>query len=121
MLLVFALAAALCLQAFVLSDGLSRRSEARGRAVTLAQTAAETIRHQGGTPETALAQAAGALGGQYENNALTLAQGEGEDTLTLTASPVPGEVPGLAKVALRVEWQGEVLFEIETAWQEVSP
>ena len=35
MLLVFALAAALCLQAFVKSDGLSRRSEARDRAMTL--------------------------------------------------------------------------------------
>ena len=48
MLLVFALAAALCLQAFVKSDGLSGNSEARDRAVTLCQTAAETVRHSGG-------------------------------------------------------------------------
>lgn len=45
MLLVFALAAALCLQAFVKSDGLSDRSERRDRAITAAQTAAETVRH----------------------------------------------------------------------------
>ena len=120
MLLVFALAAALCLQAFALSDGLSRRSEARDRAVTLAQTAAETIRHQGGAPESALNRAAGALGGRYENGVLTLTRGEGEETLTLTARPVPTEVPGLAKAAIRVERQGEVLFEIEAAWQEVA-
>ena len=35
MLLVFALAAALCLQAFVKSDQLSQQGEVRDRAVTL--------------------------------------------------------------------------------------
>ena len=48
MLLVFALAAALCLQAFVKSDEMSRRSEARDRAVAEAQNAAELIRYYGG-------------------------------------------------------------------------
>ncbi|MCI9425675.1 MAG: hypothetical protein HFF30_08945, partial [Flavonifractor sp.] len=38
MLLVFALAAALCLQAFVRSDAQSKHSEARDRAVLQAQT-----------------------------------------------------------------------------------
>ena len=47
MLLVFALAAALCLQAFVKSDGLSKDSEVRDQAVTLCQNAAETLRHFG--------------------------------------------------------------------------
>lgn len=48
MLLVFALAAAICLQAFVKSDGLSGASEDRDRAVTLCQEAAEAVRHSGG-------------------------------------------------------------------------
>lgn len=45
MLLVFALAAALCLQAFVKSDELSQRSQRRDEAVTAAQSAAEIVRH----------------------------------------------------------------------------
>lgn len=52
MLLVFALAAALCLQAFVKSDRISRQSEARDRAAVLCQSVAETIRHNGGVAET---------------------------------------------------------------------
>ena len=43
MLLVFALAAALCLQAFVKSDQMSGRSHDRDRAVTLVQEMAETV------------------------------------------------------------------------------
>ena len=48
MLLVFALASALCLQAFVKSDAISVRSEEKGRAAIAAQNAAEVIRHKGG-------------------------------------------------------------------------
>ena len=44
MLLVFSLAAALCLQVFVLSDHLSRSNEVRDRAVTAVQNAAETLK-----------------------------------------------------------------------------
>ena len=51
MLLVFALAAALCLQAFVKSDAVSRRSGDRDRAVVLCQSAAEAIRHTGDVEE----------------------------------------------------------------------
>ena len=53
MLLVFALAAALCLQAFVKSDQMSGRSHDRDRAVTLVQEMAETVRHCGGVEEAA--------------------------------------------------------------------
>ena len=42
MLVVFALAAALCVQAFVRSDAASARNEARDEAVVLCQNAAET-------------------------------------------------------------------------------
>ena len=41
MLLVFALAAAVCLRVFVLSGNLSRQGEIRGNAVTAVQNAAE--------------------------------------------------------------------------------
>ena len=48
MVLIFALAAALCLQAFALSDRMSRGSELRDGAVILAQNAAEVCKAGGG-------------------------------------------------------------------------
>ena len=70
MLLVFALAAALCLQAFVRSDNISRQSEARDRAAMLVQSAAEAIQSYGGDACDAFAGAAELLGGQYEQGLL---------------------------------------------------
>ena len=69
MLLVFALAAALCLQAFVKSDGMSKRGEARDRAVVLAQNAAEAVRACGGDFE----EAAQLLGAEdWDEESITL-------------------------------------------------
>ena len=48
MVLVFALAAALCLQVFVLSDQMSEKNRDTDRAVLLAQNTAETIKACGG-------------------------------------------------------------------------
>ena len=47
MILVFALAAALCLRTFVWADGYSARQQARDQAVTVAQNAAETLQAKG--------------------------------------------------------------------------
>lgn len=47
MVLVFALAAALCLQTFVLSGKISKKTEAKNRAVTEAQNAAEIMKNGG--------------------------------------------------------------------------
>ena len=62
-MLVFALAAALCLQVFVLSDKTSRRNEARDRAVLEAQNTAEELKSLRGD----LAQAAGLYGGTFDD------------------------------------------------------
>ena len=138
MLLVFALAAALCLQAFVKSDGLSGNSEARDRAVTLCQTAAETVRHSGGNFNEA-AEKLGLEFGQgstmfryYDENwePLPISEGpipgggegydpaqEGAECLTIQA--VLDAPPGLGKASVCVsEAHGEALFELEVAWQE---
>ncbi len=48
MLAVFALAAALCLQAFAQTDRISRQAEATDRAVSLAQNAAELLQNAHG-------------------------------------------------------------------------
>ena len=141
MLLVFALAAALCLQAFVKSDAASHRSEARDRAVTAAQTAAETLRRYGreGDMGYALTQAAEALGGDYQQGLLWLdydadwnpidydkcGMEAPEAAYRLEAQGVPVETPGLwkARVLVRTstaDGAPDVLFEINTAWQEVD-
>lgn len=47
MVLIFALAAALCLQTFVLAGKISKRTEAENRAMIEAQNAAEVVKAQG--------------------------------------------------------------------------
>lgn len=119
MVAVFAMAAALCLQAFVLSDGDSRRTEARDHAVVLVQTAAETIRGCGS--DEALSQAAEILGCSYDGGVLRMSYDEdwepGGSRYWLTARSVSSAVPGLEIVRVAVEDGETVLFEVETAWQ----
>ena len=89
MLLVFALGAALCLQAFVKSDSLSSRSEARDRAAVEAQNAAETVRHYGGSAQNALSRAAEDLGAEYSEEFVTFTLFYDEDW-----DPIPIEERG---------------------------
>ena len=124
MLLVFALAAALCLQAFVQSDAVSCRSEARDQAILLVQTAAETIRHCGGDMGGALTQAADILGADYAQGLLWMDYDENWNPFPggvyrLTAQGVPTEVPGLwtARVSVTEDGQEAPLFSVEIAWQ----
>ena len=148
MLLVFALAAALCLQAFVKSDQISLKSETRSNAALAAQNTAEIIRHSGGTLEHALTETAERQGGRYlEEDAATggkliISYDEEwkpaeEGIYFLTVEGIPVEEEGLCKVLVQVtDSSGEVtmsgqaaaedtvgqeiLFELETAWLEVE-
>ncbi len=132
MLLVFALAAALCVQAFVKSDGLSRRSEERDRAITLCQNAAETLSSAKG--ETAAASAALApdfpyayghtrmpLHIYYDEDWDMVSEAEGAYCLNVETLKDSG-VPGLGKgyVSVTETDSGAVLFELDVAWQEVD-
>lgn len=133
MLLVFALAAALCLQAFVRSDLLSRRGEARDNAAVLCQSVAETIRHTGGDFQ-AVAEKLGAT--QSGEDDLTIFYDEDWNTAaptspnvypvgyTLGVCRVDSGVPGLGQASVWVQEDetGEELFRIEVSWQkEVAP
>ncbi|MCI9351719.1 MAG: hypothetical protein HFF58_00525 [Lawsonibacter sp.] len=129
MLLVFALAAALCLQAFVKSDGLSKDSEVRDRAVTLCQNAAETLRHFGGDMGNAQVKAAEKLGYQCYQGLLFQEFDEDwnpveEGVYRLESGGVPTEVPGLWKAKVyvvtgyHVGQEPKVIFELEVAWQQ---
>lgn len=121
MVLVFALAAALCLRAFVLSDRISRESEARDRAVAAVQTVAEVLKNCRGDYEKAEQIAETALDNtdiviyhsdQWEDRA---------DTLCITVTPVAtgSELLGSAEIAAR-DSSGDAIFALTVSWQEVS-
>ena len=109
MILVFALAAALCLQAFVLSDSLSERGEARDRAVLLCENAAETLRL--GPKETYVAY--------YDEN---WQQREEPSVYRLEVEGLPEDLETLYRARARAarESDGEELFRLDYAWQEVD-
>lgn len=131
MLLVFALAAALCLQAFVKSDGLSKRGESRDRAAVLCQNAAEVLRSTGGDFGAAAEKLEAA---QYTQDSFQIFYGEDWQSCAMTApnvypfgytlgaSRLETDVPGLGKAGVWVQMDetGEELFRLEVAWQEVS-
>lgn len=125
MLLVFALAAAICLQAFVRADALSAESQARDKAVVLAQSTAELIRSNQGD----MAKVAEQLNAQHVQG--TLAQGfdrdwqscpaEAEPAYILQAFTLPNNAPNVGTARVQVlTGDLKTLFEIDIAWQEVS-
>lgn len=128
MILVFALAAAVCLRAFALSHELSRQSEARDSAVMAAQNTAEAMKHRGGAAEDAFAAAAELIGGElslgnyragYDENWNVTAENA---VYTLEAAETAA-AEGLTAVELRV-WddsgeEREELFGLTVVWQEV--
>ena len=123
MLLVFALAAALCLQAFVKSDQMSGRSHDRDRAVTRVQEMAETVRHCGGVEEAAKLLEANCSDGHfilaYDEN---WNPGETEEVhYVLKVEEIHGEQHGLGMALVTLEHcaaPAEPLFQVAVAWQE---
>ena len=140
MLLVFALAAALCLQAFVKSDQISRQSEARDRAAAVCQSVAEAVRHNGGDLKEAMTQVNGTEPGQRDGiwfanydeswQVITYEEGgrdplptpSGSRTYTLWVRELESDFPGLGRAnveAFDCAGDGmESLFSIEISWQK---
>ena len=123
MVLVFALAAALCLRTFVLADGISRQVEATDRAVLWAESAADTLKARNGD----LAQAAAELGGNLDGQRWIIPLDEtwqetaGEPTYPLTAQPIQSGQPLLGRTQIDVaEKNGDSLFSLEVCWQEAK-
>ena len=98
MVLVFSLAAALCLSVFVKADQISRETVHRDEAVLLAQNAAQVLKATSGDVEQALSTVDVS---DYRMEIETM------DTLDL-----------LGQAEIRV-WQGdELVFTLRTGWQE---
>ena len=124
MVLVFALAAALCLQVFVLSDKTSLRNEARDRAVLEAQNTAEKLKSLRGD----FAQARELYGGAFDGQTWGLSydadwerEDGGEAAYHILAIRTDSGDPllGCAEVTVFTA-EGDLLFYLPVAWQEVT-
>ena len=124
MILVFAVTAAFCVQAFVKAELLSRQLSERDKAVGVCQTAAETVKALHGNME----QAADFLGGTagkeefvlyYSKTWEHVSKQEAEYTLLLSLQE---ETEYLAKGEVTVfSATGEEIFSLPVNWQrEVS-
>ena len=105
MVLVFALTAALCLQGFSLADRISRRQEAREKAVVLAQNLAESLKAGSGDLEVA---------------SRLLDDFPEDPNFVIQVIPVSTDDPYLGSARIVVTYEAEAIFEITVAWQEVS-
>ena len=125
MVLVFALAAALCLQVFVVSDRMSEKNKDIDHAVLLAQNTAEMLKAYGGVEE-----AADAVGGEirqmmwssYYDEDLNPVPDQASAYYEVNTLPENSGVEGLGKATIDVvRFDGnEALFSLTVNWQEVS-
>ncbi|WP_455582401.1 hypothetical protein [Dysosmobacter sp.] len=126
MVLVFALAAALCVRGFVLSERISRRGEARDMAMIAAQNAAEALKGTGGDFSAASEQYGGSWNGllwgiSYDETWKEL-QGAEQAAYHLLVMPGDSGEPLLGAAGVTVYTaRGDVLVTLPVAWQEVKP
>ncbi len=112
MVAVFAVAAAICLRAFLWADSTSRRSESIDRALLQVQNIAEYIKHTGGD----LHACADEFGGTVENGQRVWC----EDGYTLTATPLYPNMRYLGSVRRTAADDDGVLAEVTVSYQEVD-
>lgn len=101
MILVFALAAALCLQTFAKAGEISEETARRDQAVVLASNGAELLKATAGDVEAA--------------------ESLSRDGYRVTVVPRISPQPGLARAEIQVSFEENLLFSLETGWQEVLP
>ena len=124
MLLVFALAAALCLKVFVLSDQLSRRCEERDRAVVVAQNAAETMKICKGNVIDCSEISGGFADGSawkigYDLDWQQTALDQAAYQVLVVPVASATKLLGTAEVCAQTI-EGELLFQLTVSWQEVD-
>lgn len=105
MMLVFAMAAAFCIQIFIKANDISTRIGERDRAVFLAQNAAEVLKDCGGDMDKA-------------EDMLALLS---EEEYLLEICRQEGVLPGLGQARIIVRSKQvpeETVFELTVAWQE---
>ena len=125
MVLVFALAAALCLQVFVFSNRMSERNKDIDRAVLLAQNTAEMLKARGsleGAAEVMDGEIQQTLWRSYYDEALNPVAKRTSAYYEVNTLPEHTGVEGLEKATVEVfRYNGnEALFSLTVAWQEVN-
>lgn len=122
MLLVFSIAAAICVRAFVYADQLSLEKELRDQAIIKAQTVAETYKYYSGNAENALND----IGGIIENNKwITYWDGrwnicdDSQSQYKIVVTNEKNNVKGLGTAELKVfSIDGKQIIILPVAWQE---
>lgn len=116
MLLVFALAAALCLRAFAWAEEQSVKSSQKDEAYRQLQSAAETLKHYRGDFESA----ADSFGGNWDGRQWIISL-EAEQ-ITILAAPQTSETDYLGEAGLQaIDREGQCLAQLTVCWQEVTP
>ena len=122
MLLVFAIAAAVCLRGFAWADSTSKHNQNRDLALVQAQSAAAVIQQTRGD----LAAAAERMGGRAEQDKWVVHYDEAwertEETgaFILQVTPVSASRPLLGAAEVTVTDGGEPLAALNVCWQEVT-
>ena len=111
MVLVFALASAICLRVFARSHEISLQAEAQDRAVQIAQNAAETVKACAD-----LQEAAHLLGAREQDGVWILTQ----EDYSLQLEKLPSGTAGLGRCEITVIYE-DTPFSLNTCWQEVAP
>lgn len=110
MILVFAIAAAICLKAFLATSEISGAIRLKDLAVTQVQNTAEILKATHGDYE----KAAERLNGKFEENRL-VTECEG---FSVYARPAEGEGRVPRAVITAEDKAGNKVFEVTAAWQE---
>ena len=113
MVLVFAIAAAVCLRLFGAAWQINRQTELRSEAAVLAQNGAEAVKGCQGDLENA----GMILDGETNGDVLTVSDGD----LVMQIIRLPDSLPGLGQAQIRVMQEQEELFFLAVSWQEVIP
>ena len=98
MVLVFALAAAVCLRLFVGAENIARETARRDEAVIVAQNAAQLLKAGRSAEEAAQ------VGGIYD----------------VQIRAISSEIPGTKKTEISVSQEGEALFSLTVGCREVG-
>ena len=122
MIVIFAVAATICVQIFFRSNTISEQRQALDQATLVAQNASETLKYAGGD----FSQVASLLSGTSDENSVTVfynddwVQTEQEDlaTFQLFIEEQPCDIPQLGKATVSVKHHDKVIFLITVAWQE---
>lgn len=124
MILVFSVAATLCIQAFVGADRTSREMYRRDRAADCCQTMAETLKAMKGD----YIVTAELLDGEFRDDRLIVSYDKDwQITEFATAEYIlcveevtEGEYVTTAKVSVKEKNEGREIFSLPVSWQEVA-